>query len=58
MMHIIDNRNSTNANRCEWILIDDREGKEPMQHDFSTEGELLKFIGAMKIPKEKTTIKS
>jgi len=53
MMHIIDNRLSVNANHCEWILIDDREGKEPIQHDFSTLRQIGKFIGLMKITKEK-----
>ena len=58
MIHIIDNRLSANANHCEWILIDDREGRQPKRYDFPTQSQLGKFIGAMKIKKEKSAKES
>ena len=53
MIHIIDNRLSEKANHFDWILIDDREGKEPKRHDFPTQSALCKFIGAMKKKRDK-----
>ena len=54
MIHIIENQPSANADRCEWVLIDDREGRQPKRYDFSTLRQLGKFIGAMKAKKKKT----